>query len=78
MSDYSKIQQTPEYREARREVQAMINRDVQPLSRHVDEIGNAVKTAEAKLRELQTLTETLKEHPKAFSMILAAICQPGP
>jgi hypothetical protein len=66
MSDYDKIKKTSEYQEARREVQAMINRDVQPLARHVDEIGNAVRAAEEKLRMLE-------EHPKAFTLVLAAI-----
>ena len=66
MSDYSKIKQTPEYREARREVQEMIDRSVGALGRYIDEIGNAVKTAEEKIKALE-------EHPKAFSMILASI-----
>ena len=66
MSDYSKIRQTSEYREAKREVQEMIDRDIGLLRRHVDEIGTAVRTAEEKLKMLE-------EHSKAFTMIFAAV-----
>jgi hypothetical protein len=73
VSDYSKIKQTPEYREARREVQTMIDREVGLVQQHVGEIGNAVRAAEQKLKALESQTEMLSEHPKAFTMIFAAI-----
>jgi hypothetical protein len=59
MSDYSKIKQSPEYREARQEVRSMIEAFLKPIN--------------SKLDALERLSEGLKEQPKASMMIFAAV-----
>jgi outer membrane protein TolC len=49
MSDYRKIQQTPEYREARQEVRAMIEAFLKPLHSQLDVLEARLTALEARL-----------------------------
>jgi hypothetical protein len=53
MSEYRRIKQTSEYREARAEVEALIKHYLKPIQLTLDELATAVADLEKKVAALQ-------------------------
>jgi len=53
MSDWRKIKNTQEYREARQEIEQMINKAINPLALQLAHMAEALSTLEKKVAKLE-------------------------